>query len=244
MTQFRKELSMFFSNFTFVWLLFFVLAVSGGFLWIFPDSSYLSYGVASTELFLELMNWLAILWIPIIAGSLIQYERNSGMLDHLGMIPTAWSSIIWAKFFAGALIVVLLSTLTSVHLIVLADIGIHGLQDLHQFAVSFLAMLLIFCCYLSMSLWVSMYIIQPIVGVVISVLLCFIFYQGFELVAQIPSFWGVRNSSIASFGLAYHGGLVSRGVISLSSFVYTLTLIIAFNYATIFLLKGGLQRAR
>ncbi len=230
MIQIIKELSLYFSDRSFVFVVLFVLLLSGGFLWIFPDSSYLAYGIASGELFIEFMIWAAILWVPVVATGFITYESNANMLDNLSMLNIGWHKIILYKFVAAYIVVSLVCLLALVNVLILSDIGINGIQDNGQLWVSFIVMLAVIAVYVAVSLAVACYFSGKVSAVAFSVLFCFILYEGMELLARIPGISGSHAFFVKQLGLSYHAGLFNKGILTISSLVYLGSLIIFFVY--------------
>ena len=72
---------------------------------------------------------------------------------------------------------------------------------------------------------------NQIVAFVVAVVLCFVFYSGFDSLSLVPAFKGIQ-SWIASVGINEHYLSVSRGVLDSRDLVYFLSMSFLFIFLT------------
>jgi ABC-2 type transport system permease protein len=146
--------------------------------------------------------------------------------------PISELKIILAKYFAGvflALIALLPTLFYLVSVYHLADPV--GNIDFGGFAGSFIGLFFLAAVYTAISLFASSITKNQIVAFFVSVLLCYVFFLGFDQFAGF-AFKGSIQGFIMSLGISDHYRSMSRGVIDSRDLIYFLSVITLFIYFT------------
>lgn len=227
-----KEIKELFSNWLISVALIAFVGLSFLFLWVFPETSYFSFGYATSQLFFEFAYYLLIFITPAVAVGLFSSELRQGTFETLHVLPLSWREILAAKFMAGMLVVILIVMLSLPVLWVLNEISDISGSEGAEVAGSYLGFFLIGACFVSISICVSSFFESSAITFIVSVIVNFFLYSGFLLLSKL-SLWG---SDMAFFlqklGVQYHAEYLSRGVIPFSSIVYLLTIVIVFLILT------------
>ena len=110
---FFKELNSFFSSIVgYVALIVFLIAC-GLFLWILPDFSILSYGLAVMDRFFAIAPWLLLLLIPSVTMRSFSDEFRTGTIEWLSTKPLQLLDIILGKYLA-TLVLILIALLPTI----------------------------------------------------------------------------------------------------------------------------------
>jgi len=86
-------------------------------------------------------------------------------------------------------------------------------------------------CFVSIGLFSSVITDNQIVSFIVSMILCYLFYNLFELIADFKLF-GSWDSLLVGLGINAHYQSISRGVIDSRDLLYFLSFISIFIYAT------------
>jgi ABC-2 type transport system permease protein len=92
-------------------------------------------------------------------------------------------------------------------------------------------LLLLASCFVAIGMFASSITDNQIVSFVVSMFLCYAFYNVFDLLANF-SLLGSWDSVVASLGIRAHYVSISRGVIDSRDVFYFVSIIIAFIWAT------------
>ncbi len=198
------------------------------FLWVFPDTSYLSYGYASSELFFELAYYLLLFIIPILTIGGLSHEFNSGNIEIIKSLPVNWIHVLLSKFLSSCIFLLIIIVMSVLVMLVLSEITVNDAFDFYQTIGSFIGMLMIGAAFVALSILVSTFFSNSAISFIVSILIGFMFYSGFGFFASIEVLPEVIRRSVESWGLLYHAEYLSKGVLPLSSLIYMLSLIIVF----------------
>ena len=142
-----KEVKDFWSNAYGIGTLILFILVAFLFLWVLPNSSYLEYGYATSEVYFNFISYLFLFAIPLISVASINKEYNYGTIEILLSRRVSYTTILTSKFIYVLLVVILVSILTSIHLWIVNAISINYGLDLSQSIGSYLGVILI-CLHL------------------------------------------------------------------------------------------------
>lgn len=197
------------------------------FLWIFPDSSYATYGYAEGDLYFVFMSYLLLFIVPAFAVGFLASEYRYGTEELIRSLGIRWSRALLAKFIAALLVLILILFLTYTHLWVIGDLEIvdkgSGLQ---QTLSSYTGLLGIGGVYIAVSLMITSYARQTTASYLISVFICFMMYIGISWIGALDIFSADLQYGIERWSLSYHADQLARGILRLSSIIYVSALII------------------
>jgi ABC-2 type transport system permease protein len=100
---------------------------------------------------------------------------------------------------------------------------------------SYFGLLFLIAGYTAIGIFTSTLSDNQIVAFIVSVFLCFIFYFGFEGVAN---YIGNLKGFVSSLGMDYHFKSMSRGVIDTRDVIYFVSIAVLFLSLTVYKLKS------
>ncbi len=232
-----REIKSFFGSLTGYLVIAVFLILNGIFLWI-VDGQYniLQSGYNDLTPFFQLAPLVLLLLIPAITMKSISDERKQGTIELLVTKPLSLNQIVTGKFLGAFLLVVLAILPTVLYIIILNPYGMPaGNMDLGSTLGSYLGLLFLIAAYTSIGIFCSSLSDNQIVAFILAVIICFIFYLGFDQLAEIIKSEG---TFIEKFGINYHFKSMSRGVIDTRDLIYFISITVFFLMATVFNLKS------
>ncbi|WP_109699690.1 gliding motility-associated ABC transporter permease subunit GldF [Chitinophaga deserti] len=218
---FKKDIHQFFSSITgYVAIILFLLA-NGLFLFIFRDTSLLEGGYADLDGLFELAPMIFLLLIPAITMRSLADEYRSGTMELLSTKPvTAWQ-IVWGKYWACLLIVLIALVPTAVYYLAISQLAAAGNgPDTGSILGSYLGLFLLGSVFTAIGLWASSLTGNAVVAFLVAIFTCFILYNGFDALSKLPVFEGGADYYLAMAGIRYHYTSISRGVVDTRDIVY------------------------
>ncbi|MCT4638467.1 MAG: ABC transporter permease subunit [Bacteroidales bacterium] len=233
-SQFRKEIVGFFYGLTGYIVMMLFLILNGLFMWVFPgENNVLDIGVASMNSLFSLSPLLFLLLTPAVTMRMFAEERRSGTLELLLTRPFTEHRLVIAKFFAAFVLTVIALIPTVVYLVSLNTLGD---IDVGATAGSYIGLLFLTAVYTSVGLFSSALTSNQIVSFLLSAVLCFVLYLGFDFISTIP---GLQNLEMffVNIGLNEHYISISRGVIDIRDVIYFTGIVVVFISATVYVVK-------
>lgn len=230
---FLKEFRGFFSSPVgyIVLAIFFVGA--GLLLWIFPgEYNVLDGGYANIDGFFALAPWLFLFLCPAVTMRAIAEERQIGTLELLLTKPISKMRLVVGKFLAAwAVIAVALlpAILWFGCVYVLAEPM--GNVDSGAFWGSFAGLLMLAAVYCAVGLFGSSLASNQITAFVVSALLSFVIFYGFELIGSLFSD-GTLMLYLKNLGAHAHYQSMARGVLDSRDVLYMLAVTLIFLIST------------
>lgn len=217
----KREVNAFFNSLTAYIILIVFLAVSGFFTWLGGSGDIFFVGQASLNTFFQIAFWTLFFFIPAITMRMLAEEKRSGTLELLATKPVTDFQIVTGKWLASWFLVIISLAFTLPYYLTVTNLGNidHGAT-----LSGYFALILISGVYTSVGIFASSLTKNQIVALILSLFIGGFFHILFGTSASVlPSFL----SGIAEFlDLQYHYSTLTRGVISLESIVYMISLII------------------
>ncbi|MBM3401560.1 MAG: gliding motility-associated ABC transporter permease subunit GldF [Bacteroidetes bacterium] len=218
-----KEISSFFSSLTAYISMAVFLLLTGLFLWVFPDSSILDYGYAGLDSFFNIVPYLFMFLIPAITMRTLAEERRDGTFELLVTRPLSDWQIVFGKFLACLLVVVITLISTGIYYISVYQLGVtKGNIDTGAVIGSYLGLILLGAAFTSIGLFTSSLGKNQIIAFILAVFLCFFTFSAFDSISRIISLQDFE-SFINYLGIVEHYQSISRGVLDSRDFVYFLS---------------------
>lgn len=228
-----KEIRSFLSSIIgYVFMLIFLL-MNGLFLWFFAfNTNVISGGYADLSQFFQLSPVVLIILIPAITMRSFSEEKRTGTIELLFTKPISDTSIVLSKFLAGVALVFLTLLPTLIYYISIHYMGDPvGSIDDGATITSYIGLLLMGCCFVSLGVFVSALTNSQIVAFILALFLCWFLFLGLDLVANYSQV-GSLDLVIRNIGLQEHYESIQRGVLDTRDIVYFLSFISVFLYAT------------
>ncbi len=235
---FKKEIRSFFTTPLGYLVVGLFLLLNGLFLWVF-DGPYnlLEYGFADLSNFFAIAPWIFLFLIPAICMRSFSEERKLGTLELLYIKPTSLWQIVLGKFLGSSALVLIALIPTVLYGYAISELGTTtGNLDLGLIWGSYFGMIFLIFAYVSISLFVSSLSENQIVAFLVSVLLCFSLFYGFEAIASL-----IDNATLAlgvkSIGMKAHFDDMANGIIDSRDLIYFLSVGYLFLFLTQVYLK-------
>lgn len=228
----KKDLGLYFSNLSGFLITGLFLLLAGLFLWIIPGNwNVFTLSYASLDGLFELAPWLYLFLVPAIAMRLFSDEYRLGTEELLLCSPLSTMRIVWAKYLAG-LVVLLLSLLpTLIYYYTIAQMAYPiGNVDHGAIIGSYIALFLLAAIYLAIGVFASSLTDNQIIAFLLAMVLSYVFYAGFDFATLLSSSAFARY--IANAGISAHYAELSKGVIVVSDILYFLSIIALFLFFT------------
>jgi len=208
------------------------------FLWVFPQSSFVSYGFSDPQNYFNFISFLILFIVPLISVGMITKEFGLGTFELLRTQHISWFQIVVSKFITLMIYITILLILTLIHIYILQQVSLGGnVIGTSQLVGSLIGIIMMAAVYAAISLCISSWIEHAILSIIVSVLVCFLFYTGFSFLSELESLQGNWGYALNTISLQWHADQLSKGVLYLFTIVYTLSLCLISLYGTVNLLK-------
>jgi ABC-2 type transport system permease protein len=231
----KKEIGGFLSSLIGYIVITVFLMAMGLFLWVFPGNfNILDAGFASLETLFVFSPWIFMFLIPAITMRSFAEEKRTGTIELLLTRPLSEWQIIFAKYLAGLLLVIISVAPTVVYYFSLQALGNPpGNVDSGGTWGSYAGLIFLGGAFVSIGLFASSLSDNQIVSFILAFFLSFFCYAGFDSIAQMEVFSGAADV-IFQLGISQHFDSMSRGVIDTRDVIYFLSFITFFLALTRF----------
>ena len=230
---FKKEINQFFSSLVGYIAIGIFLVLTGLFTFVIPATSVLDAGFANLSSYFDNAPLFFLFLVPAITMRLFSEEYNKGTIELLATRPITDNQIVWGKYFAAFILVVLSILPTLIYFYTLSQLATPvGNIDKGGIIGSYIGLLFLGAAFVAMGIFSSALTSNQIVAFLLAILLCFIFYMGFDFIAKLPIFLGKTDYFVEQLGVNAHYVSLSRGVIDTRDLIYFLSLIAVFILLT------------
>jgi len=237
LTLLKKELSGFFSSLTGYIVIIVFLTANGLFLWVFPgDNNVLDTGYANLGTLFFIAPWVFLFLVPAVTMRLFADEKRTGTIELLFTRPLSALQIIFAKYLAGVLLVLLALLPTLVYFFTVYRLGIpYGNIDTGGTWGSYIGLFFLATVYVAIGVFASSITDNQIIAFITAMALSFFIFIGFEAISSME-FLGNSGGFIDNLGINAHYKSISRGVIDTRDIIYFLAVSGIFIALTKFVL--------
>ncbi|AUC81751.1 gliding motility-associated ABC transporter substrate-binding protein GldG [Lacinutrix sp. Bg11-31] len=225
----KKEINSFFASPIGYLVIAIFLLLNGLFLWLFKgEFNILDYGFADLSSFFLLAPWILIFLIPAVTMRSFSDEKKQGTLELLLTKPISNLQIVLGKYFGAFLLIVIALIPTLLYVYTVNQLGKPvGNLDVGSTLGSYFGLLFLVAAYTAIGIFSSTLSDNQIVAFIIAVFLCFLFYVGFEGLAD------VLGGFVEQIGMASHFKSMSRGVLDTRDIIYFLSVTVLFIFLTV-----------
>lgn len=229
----KKEVRSFLSSLIGYVVMGVFLLLIGLFMWIFPGEwNVLDNGLSSLDTLFTIAPWVFMFLIPAITMRSFAEEQRTGTIELLLTRPLSDLQIILAKFFGGVILVLISLLPTLVYYITIYLIGSPaGNLDAGATWGSYIGLLFLGSAYVSIGIFTSSITSNQIVSFLLSVVICFFMYIGFESIGSFDLF-GSFDRYIIALGMNDHYKGLSRGLVDTRDVLYFVLLSTVFILGT------------
>jgi ABC-2 type transport system permease protein len=221
----KKEINSFFSSPIGYLVIGLFLLLNGLFLWVFKgDFNILDYGFADLSSFFLIAPWILMFLIPAVTMRSFSDEKKQGTLELLLTKPISKIHIVLGKYFGALLLIIIALIPTFLYVYTIYQLGNpSGNLDFGSTIGSYFGLLFLLISYTAIGVFASTLSENQIVAFLIAISLCFIFYIGFDGIANLTS-----NLFIEQLGMSYHFKSISKGVLDTRDIIYFLSVTVFF----------------
>ncbi len=230
---FRKEINGFFNNLTGYVVIIVFLLVNSLFMWVFPGEwNITESGYAGLDTLFFLSPFVFLFLVPAVTMKMIAEEKRMGTIELIYSKPVTERSLIFGKFLA-AVVLVLLSLLPCIvwYISVYMLGETPGNLDRGGTWGALTGLFFLASVYASAGLFASSLTDNQVIAFIIAVLICFFLFMGFDSAAYLPGLKKI-DEVVMNLGINEHYKSISRGVIDLRDIIYFITVSAIFNEAT------------
>ncbi len=216
----KRELQAIFDSLMAYIMIVAFLGFSGFFTWLYGADVFF-VGQASMQTFFGIAYWTLFFFIPALTMKLIAEEKKTGTLEILLTKPVTDWQIIWGKFLATLLLIIIALALTLPYYITIWNLGPidHG-----AVWTGYLGLILMSSAYISIGIFTSSVTNNQIVAFLLALLIGIFFHIIFGVLAGSLS--GFLGSIFNYLSLSTHYESISRGVIDSKDIIYFLSIIL------------------
>jgi len=232
-TLLLKEFRSFFSSISGYLIISIFLLATGLFIWVFPgNTNVLDGGYANLDTLFDMAPWIYLFLIPALCMRLFTDERKSGTIELLFTRPISDFKIVLSKFFAALLLVIFSLLFCIIYYLSVYYLGKPvGSIDVGAFWGSFLGLFFLAIGYVSLAVFAGSLTDNQIIAFLLSLVLCFSFYMGFDYLSDMIIFQSLQTEVI-NLGINEHYRSLSRGVVDSRDVSYFICLSLTFLFAT------------
>jgi len=225
---FKKEINMFFSSLNGTLIIAIFLLINSSLLWWISATgqNILEAGYSNIDPLFFIAPFLLILFIPAICMNSFSTEIEKGTIETLKTKPITNLQIILGKYFAIITIVSLSILPTFTYLFSVYYLSENGI-DLGGITGSYIGLFLLSFVFASISFFCSSLSRNPLSSLIISIIMCSLFYFGFDIISNIDTLETFKIE-ISKLGIASHYKTLSKGLLALTDVLYFLIITMLF----------------
>jgi ABC-2 type transport system permease protein len=232
LTILKKEIRSFLSSLIAYMVMIVFLIAIGLFMWVLPDYNVLDLGYANLDTLFDMAPWVFIFLISAITMRSFSEEKKTGTIEILTTKPISDLQIILGKYFSSVVLVLFVLLPTLLYYYTIYQLGApKGNLDSGAILGSYIGLFFLASAFAAIGIFSSAVSDNQIVSFILSMFLCYCFYNVFDLFADFKLL-GSYDSIVASLGINSHYQSISRGVIDSRDVLYFVSLILAFVWAT------------
>lgn len=232
-TLFKKEINVFLNSLIgYIAIVVFLLTI-GLFMWVIPmDSNVFDNGFANIDTLFIIAPWVFLFLIPAVTMRTFADEKKGGTIELLLTHPLTDFQIIFSKYLAGVVLVIISLLPTLIYYYSISKLGSPpGNIDTGGMWGSYIGLLFLAAAFVAIGVFASAICNDQVTAFIMALFLCFFCYTGFEYISSFDLFGSIDNL-ILSFGINDHYLSMSRGVIDTRDVVYFASLIALFIIST------------
>ncbi len=215
----RRELQSFFDSLIAYIMIVVFLTISGLFTWLYGSDIFF-VNQASLQSFFGIAFWTLFFFIPALTMKQIAEENKSGTIEMLLTKPISEWQVIWGKFLATLILIMVALALTLPYYFTVWSLGPidHG-----AVWTGYLGLILMSSAYISIGLFASSLTNNQIVAFLLALFIGVFFHIIFGFLASNMS--GLAATVLNYLSLSTHFESISRGVVDSKDIIYFLSLI-------------------
>jgi len=215
----EKELRMFFDSLVAYILLIAFLGFSGFFTWFYGSDVFMTKQ-ASLQSFFQIAYWTLFFFIPALTMRMLAEENKTGTIELLLTKPVTNWQVIWGKFLACFILILIALLCTLPYYITIINLG---KVDSGVVFCGYMGLLLMSAAYISIGIFASSVTNNQVVAFLIALFTGIFFHFIFGLLGN--SFTGTPGELINYLSMSTHIEGISRGMIDSRDLIYFASII-------------------
>ena len=197
------------------------LIISSLFIWVFPgELNILESGFADLVPFFTIAPWVFLILIPGITMRFFAEEKRTGTLEFLITKPLGLMQLIFGKWLAGVVLVIVALLPTVVYSVILSRMALpEGNIDVGAILGSYVGLFFLAINFVAVGVFASSLTQNQIVAFLLAVFICFLLFSGLDSLSSFEMF-GQADLLIRKFGIIEHYKSLRRGVIDSRDIAY------------------------
>ncbi|WP_462318329.1 ABC transporter permease [Marinilabilia sp.] len=231
-----KEFRSYFDSLMAYIMLFIFLGLSGFFTWLYGSDVFYT-NTANLQQFFQTAYWTLFLFIPALTMKHIAEELKTGTIELLLTKPVSYWQVIFGKFLATWLLIMVSLALTLPWYVTIANLGPidHGTA-----ITGYLGLLLMSATYISIGIFTSSFTHNQIVAFLLALVAGIFFQILFSMLGSAVD--GTLGDIFGYLDLRGHYDNVTRGIVDSRDLIYFISIIfLALTGAEAALLKKNLN---
>ena len=226
---YKKEISVFFSSIIGYLIIGLFLFINSLILWHdISDINILDNAYANMDSLFSIAPLIFLVFIPAVSMRVFAEEFNTGTIETLMTKPITAFNIVFAKYLAVLSLILISIIPTIIYVVSIYFLGeIIGNLDLASIVGSYIGLILLSSIFSAISVYASSLSSNQIVAFILAIIICSFFYFGLDLLSQVPLLLSV-DLIIQKIGISFHYNMLSKGLITLSDFVYFISVSLLF----------------
>jgi ABC-2 type transport system permease protein len=213
----KRELGTFFNSLMAYIMMVAFLGFSGLFTWLYGSDVFFIQQ-ASLQAFFSIAYWTLFFFIPAITMRLFAEENRSGTIELLLTRPVSDWQVIYGKFLATLLLIVIALVLTAPYYITISQLG---KVDHGAVWTGYLGLILMSAAYIGIGLFTSSISNNQIVAYLLALFIGIFFQIVFGMLGSGMS--GITGTVLNYLSVSNHFESISRGVIDSRDVVFFLS---------------------
>jgi len=210
----KKELRMFFDSLVAYILLIAFLGFSGFFTWFYGSDIFLTKQ-ASLQSFFLTAYWTLFFFIPALTMRSLAEENKTGTIELLLTKPVTNWQVLWGKFLACLMLILIALLLTLPYYITIINLG---KVDSGVVFCGYFGLLLMSAAYISIGIFASSITSNQVVAFLVALFLGIFFHFIFGMLGSgLP---GTTGEIVNYLGMQSHFDGMSRGLIDSRDLIY------------------------
>ncbi len=235
----RKEINIFLGSLIGYIVIAVFLLATGLFMWVFEGSEFNVFesGYANIDSLFVLAPWVFMFLVPAITMRSFAEEKKSGTIELLLTQPISDTGIIFAKYMAGLILVIISLLPTLIYFLTVYYLASPvGNIDIGSIMGSYIGLLMLASGFVAIGIFASSLTDNQVIAFIVAMFLCFFWHFGLENMKTIVRFGGL-DSILLQLGINSHYSSMSRGVIDSRDVIYFFSLTGFFFLLTRFMLE-------
>jgi ABC-2 type transport system permease protein len=233
----KKEVRQYFSGLLGYMTIAVFLFITGLVLFVLPETGILDLGYASMESFFSSAPYIMLILIPGITMKSFSDEYKSGTFEVLRTAPIKIKQLVWGKYLASLVVVLVALLLTLVYVFSLVSLSTAGV-DTGSIIGSYIGLFLLCAVYAAIGVYTSSLQKNAVTAFMSSALICYLVFSVFSSLAALDILSFTAGYYLSLLGIEQHYQSISKGYIDSRDFIYFISMVLLFLQMTLFRIKN------